>query len=367
MKKSLLSFVLILMTMQAYTQKENDSLDSLMVSIYTNNDPGAAIAVIKDDNIVFKKGYGLADLNSKQPISASTNFNICSLTKQFTAYCILKLAVEKKLRLTDKIDKYFPDFNPRVAGMINIHHLLTHSSGVIDHYEYADTVSKTGFRDRDVLNAIKSIDSVYFHPGSGYRYSNTAFCLLSLIIEQVSGESFPEYIRKNIFRPLKMDNSDLISPVYRKPRRAFGYRFENGSFALSDAGENPFFSTMGDGGIYASVDDYLKWIMANLDGKHFYSGMIKDAHSPQAVIESAKDLSYGYGWFTAGSGEGKIVYHTGSNGGFRTIIFMMPLRKYAVVIFSNRSGIDLEDLVRKINTIYQVDDTAYVKLDSIIS
>jgi len=369
MKRFFLSFVLILMATQVHTQIENDRLDSLMVSIYTGYQPGAAIAVVKEGDIVFKGAYGIADLNSKLPVSSSTNFNICSLTKQFTAYCILKLAVEKKLRLEDKIARYFPDFNPNIAGMITIRHLLTHSSGVIDHYDYADTasISKFCFRDRDVLNAIKPIDSVYFPPGSEYRYSNTAFCLLSLIIEQVSGDPFPEYIRKNIFMPLSMDKSYIINPEFTIPERAFGYRFENGSFTISDSAETPFFSTMGDGGMYASVDDYLKWILANLDGKHLNPGIIKDAYNPQFVIEKTKGLYYGYGWFTAGSGEGKIVYHTGSNGGFRTIIFMMPLRKYAVVIFSNRSGVDLEDLVRKINTIYQVDDTAYVKLDSIIS
>ncbi len=368
MKGFFLSFVLILMASQVYTQIENDRLDSLMVSIYSGNQPGAAIAVVEKGAVVFKKAYGITDLKSKLPVTCSTNFNICSLTKQFTAYCILKLAVEKKLRLTDKIDRYFPDFNPNVAGMITIRHLLTHSSGVIDHYDYADKVSinKFCFRDRDVLNAIKSIDSVYFPSGLRFRYSNTAFCLLSLIIEKVSGDPFPIYIRKNIFRPLSMDNSGVINTEFNIPERAYGYRFENGNFAISDAVETPFFSTMGDGGIYSSVDDYLKWIIANLDGKHLNTDIIKDAQSPQFVIDKTKDLSYGYGWFTAGSGESRIVYHTGSNGGFRTIIFMMPLREYAIVIFSNRTGIDLEDLVRKINIIYQIDDSAYIKLDSLL-
>jgi CubicO group peptidase (beta-lactamase class C family) len=203
------------MTTLAFPQKESNSLDSLMSSIYTKGLPGAAISIVRNGKIVFKKGYGVANLESKRPVTSSTNFNICSMTKQFTAYCILKLASEKKLSLDDKIDKYFPDFNSKIAGIVTIRHLLTHSSGIIDHYNYVDKTLFKEFWDKDVLNAIKSVDSVYFPAGSGYRYSNTAFCLLSQIIERVSGNSFPEFIYEYIFSPLKMNRSDVIKPDFK--------------------------------------------------------------------------------------------------------------------------------------------------------
>jgi len=367
MKHFILSFLLILGATEAYTQKENNSLDSIMSSIYTNDHPGAAIAIVRNGEVVFKKGYGIANIDSKRPITSSTNFNICSMTKQFTAYGILKLASEKKLSLDDKIDKYFPDFNSKVAGIVTIRHLLTHSSGIVDHYDYVDKTLFKEFWDRDVLNAIKSVDSVYFPIGSRYRYSNTAFCLLSLIIEHVSGYSFPEFIQEYIFKPLKMNNSEVIKPDFKISERAFGYEFENDSFKISDARESLFFSTMGDGGIYTSIDDYLKWIMAIQNGKVLNSSIIKEAQSAQFKIDITRNLSYGYGWFVAGSDDNKIVYHPGSNGGFRTIIFMIPSKKYSVVIFSNRTGIDLEDLVRKINKIFKIDDNTYVKLESLTS
>jgi CubicO group peptidase (beta-lactamase class C family) len=367
MKHLILSFLLILVATPSYTRNKNNRIDSLMSSIYTNDRPGAAIAIVRNGKIVFKKGYGIADLDSREPVTSSTNFNICSMTKQFTAYCILKLASEKKLSLNDKIDKYFPDFNSRVAGTITIRHLLTHSSGIVDHYDYVDKTLFKEFWDKDVLNAIKSVDSVYFPAGSGYRYSNTAICLLSLIIECVSGLSYPEFIQEYIFKPLKMNGSDVIKPDFKISERAFGYKFENDSFKISDAGESLFFTTMGDGGIYTSIDDYLKWIMAIQNGKVLNSGIIKEAQSAQFLIEAARNLSYGYGWFVAGSGDKKIVYHSGSNGGFRTIIFMIPSKKYSVVIFSNRTGIDLEDLVHQIDKIFKIDDNTFVKLDSLIS
>jgi len=367
MKYFILSFLLILVATQAFTQKEYYRLDSIMSSIYANDHPGAAIAIVKNGEVVLKKGYGIADIDSKKPIGSSTNFNICSMTKQFTAYGILKLASEKKLSLDDKLVKYFPDFNSKVAGIVTIRHLLTHSSGIVDHYNYVDKTLFKEFGDKDVLNAIKSVDSVYFPAGSRYRYSNTAFCLLSLIIEQVSGYSFPEYIQEYIFKPLKMNNSGVIKPDFKISERAFGYEFENDGFKISDARESLFFSTRGDGGIYTSIDDYVKWIIAIQNGKVLDSAIIKEAQSAQFPINTTRNISYGYGWFVAGSGDNKIAYHTGSNGGFRTIIVMIPSKKYSIVIFSNRTGIDLEDLVRGINKIFKIDDNAYVKLESLIS
>lgn len=367
MKRFFVSVIFLLTAFQVFSAKEINRLDSLMSSIYRNDQPGAAIAVVKDGKVVFKKGYGLADLNSGNPVTPSTNFNICSLTKQFTAYLILKLAEENRLSPDDRIDKYFPDFKDRAEGKATIRQLMSHCSGIIDHYDYVNKALYKEFRDKDVLDAIKSVDSVYFQPGTAYRYSNTAFCLLSLIIEQVSGNSFPGSVREYIFKPLKMDRSDVINPDFRIPERALGYESDNGSFKLSDAGESLFFSTMGDGGIYTSVNDYLKWINAIQNGKVLNRGIVKNAQSPQFPIDKKRNLYYGFGWFVAGSGDSRVVYHTGSNGGFRTIVFMIPSRKYSVIIFSNRTGIDLEDLVGKINRIFKIDDSSFVRLDSLIS
>jgi len=362
----LISFVM-LMIPQALAQGQNERLDSLMSSIYPKDKPGAAIAIIKNGKVIFKKGYGIADLDSQKVITTSTNFNIGSITKQFTAYSILKLQSQKKLSLKDKLIKFFPDFNPAVANVITIRNLLTHSSGIIDHYDFVDRKLYTEFSDKDVLPAIKSIDSVYFPAGSRYRYSNTAFCLLSLIIEKVSEKPYPEYIHDNIFKPLKMYKSDVIHPDFRISNRALGYEIENDSFKISDAKQSLFFSTMGDGGIYTSINDYLKWITAIQSGKVLDPHIIKEAQSPQFLIDSSKNISYGFGWFVAGSGNDKLIYHPGSNGGFRAIVFIKPSEKYSVVIFSNRSGIDLEELIRKINKIYKVDDKAYIAVESLTS
>ncbi len=348
-------------------QNERARTDSLMSSIYQSGYPGAAIAVIKDGSVVFKKGYGVADLDSKAPITPSTNFNICSMTKQFTAYAILQLQREGKLSLDDKLSRFFPDFAPGVASIVSVRQLLTHSSGIMDHYSYVDRALYKEFWDKDVLTALRAVDSVYFPPGSRYRYSNAAFCLLSLIIEKLSGETYPAYICNHVFAPLNMMRSNVIQPDFKISDRAFGYECEKDTFRIADAKESLFFSTMGDGGVYTSIDDYLRWITAIQQKRVLDPALVKEAQSAQFPIDTARNLSYGFGWFVAGSGDSKLVYHTGSNGGFRTIVLTKPSAKYAVVIFSNRTGVDLEDLVRIINRIYAIDDKAFVKLETLIS
>jgi D-alanyl-D-alanine carboxypeptidase len=367
MKRFLFLCLWSVMTIQADGQNESTRIDSLMSSLYPSGYPGAALAIVKNGYVVFKKGYGVADLDSKMAITSLTNFNICSMTKQFTAYSILQLQHEGKLSLDDKLTRYFPDFAPRVAGSVTVRQLLTHSSGIVDHYSYVDKKLYTEFWDKDVLTAVQSVDSVYFPPGSRYRYSNTAFCLLSLIIERLSGKTFPDYVSDNILSPLKMGRSGVIQPDFKISDRALGYECENDSFKISDAKESLFFSTMGDGGVYTSIDDYLRWITVIQQKNVLNPLLVQEAQSAQFLIDSTKNLSYGYGWFVAGSGDAKLVYHTGSNGGFRTIVFTKPSEEYAVIIFSNRTGIDLEDLIRIINKIYRVDDKAFVKLETLIS
>jgi CubicO group peptidase (beta-lactamase class C family) len=359
--------LLLLMTVSGYGQSEGARIDSLMSSIYRSDSPGAAIAVINGGRISFKKGYGLADMGSKAPITSATNFNICSMTKQFTAYAILQLQREGKLSLEDRLSRFFPDFAPEVASRVSVRQLLTHSSGIMDHYSFVDRGQYREFWDKDVLAVLRTVDSVYFTPGTRYRYSNTAYCLLALIVEQASGESYPAYVRNHVFTPLGMIRSNVIQPEFTIPDRAVGYAWDKDTLRRSDAEENFFFSTMGDGGAYTSIDDYLRWLTAIQQKRGLHPTLVSEAQSAQFPIDTARQLSYGFGWFVAGSGDSRLVYHTGSNGGFRTIVVMQPSAGYAVVIFSNRSGVELEDLVRLINTIYEIDDRAFVKLDALIS
>ena len=167
--------------------KNNYKSIHFLKTIYKTDAPGISISIIRTGKLIFKNSYGIADLETKTELSSKTNFNIGSLTKQFTAFAILQLVESKKLSLSDHLDKFFPRFDKKVAEAVTIKELLTHSSGIIDHYDLTNTKNMKHAHINDVLNAIKNIDSTYFVPGSHFRYSNTAYCLLSLIIEKMTG------------------------------------------------------------------------------------------------------------------------------------------------------------------------------------
>src|SRR6476620_8305775 len=265
------------------TAKKQIQIDSLLETIYKNDAPGISISILQKGDVIFKNSYGLADLETKTALNSKTNFNIGSLTKQFTALAILQVAEGKKLSLDDHLDKFFPGLDKKVAETITVKELLTHSSGIIDHYDLCDTKNMKHAHINDVLNAIKNTDSTYFVPGSHFRYSNTAYCLLSLIIEKVSGVSYAQYLKKNIFKPAGMKKTVIWSEKENIENEASGYEFDSAanSFKKSGANENIFFSTEGDGGIYTSCDEYVKWFTALQSGKTFPKEMIRQARSSQ--------------------------------------------------------------------------------------
>lgn len=365
--RTVLMLLLMPFAAMAAAQTESARLDSLLSSLYPGGKPGAAVAVVKGGNVVFRKGYGITDIASQAAITPSTNFNICSMTKQFTAYAVLQLERAGKLSLDDPIRRFFPAFTPRIADAVTVRHLLTHSSGIMEHYDYVDRTKYKDFWDKDVVDVLQHVDTMNFAAGSQYRYSNAAFCLLSQIIERTTGESYPEYLYRHVLAPVGMKESKVIQPAFTINNRAVGYACEADTFRLSDAGQSLFFSTMGDGGLYTSIDDYVKWILAVQGGHGLDPVLVGDVWAAQFPIDTARALSYGFGWFVAGTGANQVIYHTGSNGGFRTIVFTKPSEGYAVMIFSNRTGIDLEDLIRPINAIYGADDAAFVKLETLIN
>ncbi|HEV3221876.1 MAG TPA: serine hydrolase domain-containing protein [Puia sp.] len=355
----LLHFIFI----SGFGQSAVNRIDSLMKSLYQDNSPGAVIAIEHHHKIILKKGYGLTDIISQRPISADDNFNIGSLTKQFTAYALLDLYYKGKFSINDTIGKFFKLPAP-LAG-IRINHLLCHASGIPDHYNLTDTNKVKHATDKDVLVALQGADSLYFISGTRYRYSNTAYCLLGLLIEKLSGMTYPDYLQKQIFGPLGIRDATVFQINRPIPRRVTGYDLaKNGKFIRSDAGESIFFSTEADGGIYISMNNYMKWCEAIETGKFSHTNMIHYSWQGHTYIGTHRGLWYGCGWFIQKSNDGPppgIIYHTGFNGGFRTVIFMIPSQEYCISMFSNRSDIDLEILVSRINNILSVDDNSFIK------
>src|SRR5436190_16219155 len=300
--RSNIVFLLLFVFTRAVSQSANASngqlqIDSLLKTIYKTDAPGISISIIQEGKLIFKNSYGIADLETRKGLNSKTNFNIGSLTKQFTALAILQLAESKKLALDDQLDKFFPALDKKVAETVTVNELLTHSSGIIDHYDLSDTRDLKHAHINDVLDAIQNTDSTYFVPGNHFRYSNTAYCLLSLIVEKVSGMSYAQYLKKNIFVPLGMKQTTVWNEKEKIENKALGYEWDSASkqFKKSDADENIFFSTEGDGGIYTSVDDYVKWFNGLQSARIFPKEMIHQARSPHFSIDKENHLSYGYG------------------------------------------------------------------------
>jgi len=330
-----------------------NSVDSLLQTIYNDQCPGISIAIVENGKPSFKKSYGARDLQAKTMLDSTSNFNIGSLTKQFTALAILQLDEAKKLSLEDPISKFFPAFNKKIADVITVKELLTHSSGIVDHDELTNTRNMKHAHCADVLAAVRGSDSTYFPPGTHFQYSNTAYCLLALIIEKVSGLSYPQYLEQNIFEPLGMKQTIVWSEYTKIPKEAVGYTYDSvtSNFKRSGADENIFFSTEGDGGIYTSINDYLKWFDGLQTARITSRKLIDQARSSEFVIDKEKHLSYGYGWFINMSDMPQLVYHPGSNGGFRAYSYSIPAKNFLIIILSNRDDIDLEKLV---NNIYHI-------------
>ena len=366
-----LSFLLLaqMLCAQAGNNITRQKIDSLLRTIYSDSLPGISIGIVQNNALFFEHSYGVRDIKAKTPITANTNFNIASLTKQFTALAILQLSEQKKLSLTDKISLFFPDMNKKVADRITIQQLLTHTSGLYDHYNYVNTKGLQHGYNRDVYNAIKNLDSLYFISGSRFRYSNTGYCLLALVIEKISGISYNDYIKKYIFHPAGMKNTLVWNETATVSNEAKGYDKDSatGNFILSGPDEHIFFSTEGDGGIYTSIHDYLLWLKALNEGNVFSKKIVEQARTLHFVIQSEQKIGYGFGWFVDESAAHKIVYHSGDNGGFRTYSFTIPGEGFAIVIFSNRSDISVEDIAENIYHVLYPARSSFIKIEILTS
>src|ERR1043165_778439 len=321
-------------------------VDALFKSFDHPNAPGASVMVIHNGKSVFAKGYGLANLVTKTPCTTNTNFRLASVTKQFTAMAVLILADKGKLRLDENLTAFFPEF-PDYGKQITVHHLLTHTSGLLDYEDLIPPGTTLPVLDQDVLRVLmeNTGDSpqagvqrvawtenpaenearlkrelqprggrpaetpkrtTYFPPGSQFRYSNSGFALLALIVEVRSGETFARFLKDNIFEPLKMANTLAYEQgLAVVPNRAFGHTPKSSPLSPSDGERGSSFertdqsltsSVLGDGGIYSSVVDLAKWDAALYGRKLVSDSTLRVAFSP-ATATDKPGRSYGLGWF----------------------------------------------------------------------
>lgn len=340
--KKIISFLLILVYMNS-CDNANHPIDACFLA-YLNEQPGAALAIIKDGAVVYQNTYGLAELESKRPVQTNTNFRLASVSKQFTATCILLLEKDGLVDLNWTLDQVFDDF-PAYGKDMHVFQLLNHTSGIWDYEDHVpDSAMNDQIKDQGVLDIIRTIDTVYFEPGTAYRYSNTAYALLALMVEKYSGLDYPTFLDRNIFSPLGMKNTlAYVRQVNEIPERAFGYSRENGAWIRKDQSSTS--AVLGDGGIYANLEDLFLWDQALYAGTIFPLETLEKSFTP-GILLNGNSIDYGFGWHLKINDQGdKVVYHTGSSTSFRNIFYRIPEKNISLIILSNRNEPEEEEMV----------------------
>ena len=202
----------------------------------------------------------MSNLEYNIPVTPSSIFQVGSIAKQFTAMCVMILKEQGKLDYDQTLKDFFSEF-PDYGSEITIRHLLNHTSGLIDYESLIPDTTTIQVLDKGVLSMMMDQDSTYFPPGTQYRYSNSGYAVLAMIIETISGQSFAEFLKQNIFKPLEMTNTVAYEKGISEVKyRAYGYANENGKLVLKD--QSLTSAVLGDGGIYSSIDDLFKWDQA---------------------------------------------------------------------------------------------------------
>ena len=325
------------------------SIDDIMSAYQSSDKPGASVLVFKDDKIVFKKGYGVSNVSTQEKITQNTNFRLASVTKQFTAMSILLLVQKGRLKLEDPLKKYFPSF-PVYGKDIKINHLLTHTSGLMDYEDLIPPKQVMQLHDTNCLQLMYKANGLYFTPGAQYKYSNTGYAILALVVEKISGQDFGVFLKENIFKPLKMKYSVAFEEGKSTiPNRAFGYSMDNGSWVETD--QSLTSAVLGDGGIYTNTIEMTQWIKALWDYKLLGSEMQIQSWTRKKLNNGAP-IEYGYGWHVEDYKNITHPHHGGSSIGFRNQLLLFPEQKLMVILLTNRNEGDPINEAHKIADLY---------------
>ena len=324
--------------------------------------PGTAVLVIQDGRTVFQHGYGVTDLRTLHKIDEHTNFRLASLTKQFTAMAIMLLEHDGKLRYDESLTEVFPEF-PAYGKTITIRNLLNHTSGLLD---YEDLMAKQygatpddqipQIHDAGVLALMEKASTVQFRPGTKWQYSNSAYCVLAMVIEKVSGKGYGDFLHERIFAPLKMTNTLAYEKGKNEvPNRAYGHTPQGKTFRETDQSSTS--ATLGDGGVYTSLADLAQWDEALrrhtlLSEKEMQPALTAVRPTGAPAEENGHPVSYGFGWFVDPYKGHQRMWHYGETIGFRTSIQRFSKDGLTVIVLSNRADRSAIDSALKVADLY---------------
>ncbi|MEZ5172265.1 MAG: serine hydrolase domain-containing protein [Bacteroidia bacterium] len=319
-------------------------LDALFNKNINSGEPGLAFLVAYENERIYSKGFGLRNIESKEIITDSTNFELASVSKQFSALCILALADQNKLQLNDTASRYL---GSDVFRSVLIRELITHTSGLDDAeaYFYKHWDSTKIASNADVLNWYIEKNKTIKGSDKEFKYNNGAYELLPILVEKLSGQPFPEFIKESIFDKAGMQNSiafNLNNPVKIAQRANCYHQNLFGKWEMTDG--DPLTGIVGAGGIYTSLNDYFNYLTA-LRNKTILSGDSHDLIFSPAVsgTSDGETFHYGMGWFVTDS----FAQHTGGWAGVNTFSRIYLNKPLSVVLFANRDDIHKKEIFQK--------------------
>jgi len=313
---------------------------------YPADGPGATVLVAKEGEVIYRKAFGLANLELQVPMVAENVLEIGSMTKQFTSVSILMLMEEGKLNLDDPITKFLPEY-PTDGNIITVHHLLNHTSGIKSYTSMRPFFEKarTDMSPIEIIDFFKD-EPMDFDTGEEYRYNNSAYIILGYIIEEIAGISYAEFIDSRIFKPLGMEHSFYGSKTQLIPNRAYGYQptreggYQNAAYlsmTLPYAG----------GSLMSNVDDLLIWQQA-IHNNTLITAESKKRAFTNGSLNNGDPINYGYGYSINEIAGIPSIEHGGGIFGYECYATYVPSEDLYAVILTNRNGNGPTDLTVRI-------------------
>jgi CubicO group peptidase (beta-lactamase class C family) len=356
-------FLMFSLGSSASGDAQKKQVDAIFSTLDSTTAPGAAVLVIKKGEKIYERGFGVTDVRTLRAIDPKTNFRLASVTKQFTAMAIMLLVHDGKLRYEDRLTDVFPDF-PAYGRTITVRNLLNHTSGLQDYEDlmtnYETNVPEDQLRqiqDEEVLELLKQQKTTKFAPGSKWAYSNSGYVVLGLVVQKISGTPFGDFLHDRIFTPLKMSNTVAFQKGKNNvAKRAYGHTQQGGKWKQTD--QSTTSATLGDGGVYSSLDDLAQWeralrehtLLSEAEMRPALTPVRPPAGSPEEP--DGKPAEYGFGWFLNPYQGHKRMWHYGETVGFRTTIQRFPDDGVTIIILANRSDLVPAELALKVANVY---------------
>ena len=335
-------------------QDKAGKIDGLMKVYYDYGQFNGTILVAENGKVIYKKGFGLADMEWNIPNKPDTKFRLGSITKQFTSMLILQLVEGGKVNLEGKLSDYLPSYRQDTGTKVTIHHLLTHTSGIpslTNLPSFMSEVSRNPYPVEEVVKKFCSGD-LEFEPGAKYRYNNSGYFLLGAVVEKVTGRPYEKVLEERIFKPLGMKNSGYDHHATIMPNRAAGY--EQSLEGYANAPYMDMSLPYAAGSLYSTVEDLYLWDQALYTDRLLTAKMKELLFKPHVQNPGS---AYGYGWgvgkrkLPQSKREVSVVAHGGGINGFSTLIERYVDDKHLVVLFNNTGGTTLGEMSTAIGRI----------------